>query len=109
MYNKSNITNCIFLIMNTIVSVTDFRNNISDYLNMIIYKKNSIIIKRGKSIVAKVISYDKKKEVKERNALLMKLAGSWDKETLKFYKEYKKAIAVKEKEDWRKLEKMFKT
>ena len=49
--------------MNNIVSISDFRNNISDYINRVVYNKDSFLLKKGKSIVAKVIVYKEKKEL----------------------------------------------
>lgn len=49
--------------MNTIVNISDFRNNISDYINRVIYNKDSFLLKKGKSIVAKVVVYKEKKEL----------------------------------------------
>ena len=48
--------------MNNIVNISDFRNNISDYINRVIYNKDSFLLKKGKSIVAKVVVYQEKKE-----------------------------------------------
>ena len=54
--------------MNNIISISDFRNNISDYINRVTYKKESFLLKKGKSIVAKVITYDKnKKQIKNKS------------------------------------------
>ena len=49
--------------MNTIVNISDFRNNISDYINRVIYNKDSFLLKKGKSIVAKVVVYKEQKEL----------------------------------------------
>ena len=60
--------------MNNIISISDFRNNISDYINRVTYKKESFLLKKGKSIVAKVITYDKnKKQIK--NTSVSRFAG----------------------------------
>ncbi|PJC30479.1 hypothetical protein CO051_05495 [Candidatus Roizmanbacteria bacterium CG_4_9_14_0_2_um_filter_39_13] len=48
--------------MNNIISISDFRNNISDYINRVTYNKDSFLLKRGKSIVAKIVVYQEKKE-----------------------------------------------
>lgn len=48
--------------MNNIVNISEFRNNISDYINRVIYNKDSFLLKKGKTIVAKVVVYNEKKE-----------------------------------------------
>ena len=54
-----------------IVSVTDFRNNISDYLNRLTYNNESFFIKKGKLVVAKIIKAD----YPNKKPSIMDLAG----------------------------------
>ncbi|PIV09086.1 hypothetical protein COS31_00195 [Candidatus Roizmanbacteria bacterium CG02_land_8_20_14_3_00_36_15] len=49
--------------MNNIVNISEFRNNISDYINRVIYNKDSFLLKKGKSIVAKIVVFNEKKEI----------------------------------------------
>lgn len=94
--------------MTNVVSITDFRNNISNYINKVIYNKDSILLKKRKSIVAEIIAYDRERRIEERNKLLSKLAGSWDKETTKFYLEYKREVAEENRKRKKKLIKILK-
>jgi len=60
--------------MTQIITISDFRNNISDYINRIVYNKSSFLLKKGKSIVAKV-SYYQEKENESNRDKIKKYAG----------------------------------
>lgn len=73
--------------MNNIVNISDFRNNISDYINRVIYNKDSFLLKKGKSIVAKVVVYQEKKEYLNED-LIKKYAGILNDTEAKDMKKY---------------------
>lgn len=68
--------------MNNIVSISDFRNNISDYINRVVYNNDSILIKKGKKVVAKVAAY-KKEDKTDFEAKIKKYAGILSKDEAK--------------------------
>jgi len=75
--------------MNTIVNISDFRNNISDYINRVIYNKDSFLLKKGKSIVAKVVVYKEQKELLTEDKI-KKYAGILSDAEAKNMKKYMK-------------------
>ena len=76
--------------MNNVVNISDFRNNISDYINRIIYKNESFLIKKGRSIVAKIILYNEKKEILSKEKIKRYAGILNDKEAEEIKKNMKK-------------------
>ncbi len=74
--------------MNNIVSISDFRNNISDYVNRVRYNKDSFLLKKGKSIVARVVIYNEKKVADK----IKKYAGIWSDKEANLIRKYAKKL-----------------
>ena len=64
----------------TIVSVTDFRDNLAEYLNAVRFEKQRIVVKKNRSIMAELVppvsAKDKTKKRKKRK-ILPEAFGMW--------------------------------
>jgi len=56
--------------MKTILSITDFRNNISEYINQIVYQNKSFILEKCKKKVACIVPFNKKTDKNKITSLL---------------------------------------
>lgn len=89
--------------MNTIVNITDFRNNIGTYIDKIFYNKESFLLKKGKTVVARIEAYGDNRSRTSAKEGLGKLAGLWEDIDLKKYNNRLRKIEKKDKEDMEKL------
>ena len=46
--------------MKTILTITDFRNNISEYMNQVVYRDKSFILKKRGRKIARIIPFTEK-------------------------------------------------
>lgn len=89
--------------MNTIVNITDFRNNIGTYIDMIFYNKESYLLKKGKTVVARIAAYEEEKSKENAKEGLKKLAGLWEDMDFKKYNNILGKIEKKDRKDMAKL------
>lgn len=89
--------------MNTVVNITEFRNNIGTYIDKIFYNKESFLLKKGKTVVARIEAYKEKKTGLSAKDGLRKLAGLWEDMDLEEYKKLTGKIEKKDLEDTEKI------